>query len=71
MLQTHIMETLQQTAEFIFVPTNEDEYEQLVHLLDEIVDIVRDNEMHPLANIMDVVSVLIETYEDQYLPKPD
>jgi HTH-type transcriptional regulator/antitoxin HigA len=70
MLQTKVMENLQQTAEFIFVPTNEDEYEQLVNLLDEITDIVRDDETHPLANMMDVLGVLIEAYEDQRIPEP-
>ena len=71
MLQTKVMENLQQTAEFIFVPTSEDEYEQLVNLLDEITDIVRDNETHPLANMMDVLGVLIEAYEDQHIPEPE
>jgi len=71
MLQAQIMENLQQTAEFIFVPTNEDEYEQLVNLLDEITDIVRDNETHPLVNMMDVLGVLIEAYEDQHIPEPE
>ncbi len=71
MLQTKVVENLQQTAEFIFVPTNEDEYEQLVNLLDEITDLVRDNESHPLANMMDVLGVLIEVYEDQSIPEPE
>jgi len=71
MLQTKVVESLQQTAEFIFVPTNEDEYEQLVNLLDEITDIVRDNEAHPLANMMDVLGVLIEAYKDQSIPEPE
>lgn len=71
MLQAQVMENLQQTAEFIFVPTSEDEYEQLVNLLDEITDIVRDNETHPLANMMDVLGVLIKAYEDQHIPEPE
>lgn len=57
-------------AKFIFVPTNEDEYNRLVELLDEITDIVRDDEEHPLANLMDVIGVLIETYENQHVPEP-
>jgi HTH-type transcriptional regulator/antitoxin HigA len=71
MLQAQVMENLQQTAKFIFVPTSEGEYEQLVNLLDEITDIVRDNETHPLANMMDVLGVLIEAYEDQHIPEPE
>jgi HTH-type transcriptional regulator/antitoxin HigA len=71
MLQPKIVETLEQTAKFIFVPTNEAEYDQLVALLDEITDIVRDDESHPLANMMDVLGVLIETYENQHIPEPE
>jgi len=54
--------------EFLVVPTNEAEYNQLVAWLDEMTDIVRDDESHPLANMMDVLGMLIETYEDQHLP---
>ena len=68
MLQPQVAETLTQSAEFIFVPTKETEYEQLVELLDEITDIVRDNEFHPLAKMMDVIGVLIEDYEDEHFP---
>jgi hypothetical protein len=42
MLQPQVAETLTQITEFIFVPTQETEYEQLVELLDEIADIVRE-----------------------------
>ena len=33
MLQSEIVESLEQTAQFIFVPTNEDEYVRLVGIL--------------------------------------
>ena len=71
MLQPQIVESLEQTAQFIFVPANEDEYDRLVGMLDELIDIVRDDETHPLANWMDVLSVLVEAYEDQFVPEPD
>ncbi|MBE7551025.1 MAG: transcriptional regulator [Anaerolineales bacterium] len=70
MLQPQLIQNFEQMAKFIFVPTNEDEYNQLVGLLDEITDIVRDNEEHPLANLMDVIGVLIETCENQHVPEP-
>lgn len=44
-------------------PTNEDEYNQLVELLNEMIDIIRDNERHPLANLMDVLGVLSERFK--------
>ena len=70
LLQPQIIQNLTQTARFLYVPTREDEYEHLVQLLDEITDIVRDDEQHPLANLMDVLSVLIENYETENVPTP-
>lgn len=70
MLQPQVLYSFEQTAKFLFVPTNETEYNQLVKLLDEITDIVRDDERHPLANVMDVIGVLIETYEHEHVPEP-
>lgn len=70
MLRPQVAETLAQSTQFIFVPTSEAEYAQLVELLDEITDIVRDDESHPLAKMMDVIGVLIEDYEDEHIPEP-
>ena len=33
-------------------------------MLDRLVDEVGENENHPLASLMEVLGVLIETYED-------
>lgn len=71
LLQPQVLENFEQTARFLYVPTQEDEFEQLVALLDELTDIVRDNESHPLANLMDVLGVLIENYETENIPAPD
>lgn len=49
----------------LHVPHNEREYRQLVKLLDRLVDDVGENENHPLASLMEVISVLIEKYEDE------
>jgi HTH-type transcriptional regulator/antitoxin HigA len=70
MLRPQVAETLAQSTQFIFVPTNEAEYAQLVELLDEITDIVRDDEAHSLAKMMDVIGVLVEDYEDEHIPEP-
>ncbi len=71
LLQPQVLQNFEQTARFLYVPTHEDEFEQLVELLDEITDIVRDNETHALANLMDVLGVLIENYETENVPAPD
>jgi len=70
MLQSQVIHNFEQTARFLYVRTNGKEYDQLVELLDELIDMVRDNENHPLANLIDVVGVLIETYENEHVPAP-
>ena len=51
----------------IYVPHSEEEYRQLVALLDSLIDEVGENESHPLASLMEIVGVLIEKYEDEHV----
>ena len=53
----------------VFVPHSEDEYRQLVGLLDRLIDEVGEDESHPLASLMEIVGVLIQNYEDQHVPE--
>jgi HTH-type transcriptional regulator/antitoxin HigA len=53
----------------VYVPRTETEYRQLVTLLDDLIDEVGEDEMHPLASLMDVIGVLIEWYEDEHVPE--
>ena len=53
----------------VFVPHSESEYQRLVALLDALIDIVGENENHPLASLMEVIGVLIEKYEDEHVPE--
>lgn len=43
--------------------------ERLVGVLDGLIDIVGEDENHPLASLMDVVGTLIEKYEDEHVPE--
>lgn len=43
--------------------------ELLVGVLDGLIDIVGEDENHPLASLMDVVGALIEKYEDEHVPE--
>ncbi len=45
------------------------DYNHLVTLLDRLIDQVGEDETHPLASMMDVIGVLIESYEDSYVPE--
>jgi HTH-type transcriptional regulator/antitoxin HigA len=51
------------------VPHTEQEYAELVELLDSLTDTVGEDENHPLASLMDVLGVLIEKYEDEHVPE--
>lgn len=48
----------------VFVPHTEEEYNQIVALLDQLIDEVGETESHPLASLMEIVGVLIEHYEE-------
>lgn len=56
-------------APVVFVPHEESEYQQLVEMLDSLIDVVGENEDHPLASLMEVIGVLIEKYEDEHVPE--
>ena len=56
-------------SKFIHVLHNEQDYVKAVELLDSLIDIVGENENHPLASLMELVGVLIEQYEDIYVPE--
>ena len=53
----------------VFVPHAESEYQRLVGVLDDLIDVVGENENHPLASLMEVIGVLIEKYEDEHVPE--
>ena len=38
-------------------------------VLDDLIDVVGEDENHPLASIMEVIGVLIEKYEDDHIPE--
>ena len=58
----------QPIASTVFVPHTDEQYEQLVTLLDRLIDQVGEDEEHPLASMMDVIGALIENYETKYVP---
>jgi HTH-type transcriptional regulator/antitoxin HigA len=51
------------------VPHTEQDYRELVELLDRVTDDVGEDENHPLASLMDVLAVLIQKYEDENVPE--
>jgi HTH-type transcriptional regulator/antitoxin HigA len=67
------METVEQVwpalAPLLFVPHTEGEYDRLVHMLDTLIDIVGEDEDHPLASLMEIIGVLVEKYENEHIPE--
>ncbi|MEW5766654.1 MAG: hypothetical protein AB1797_03380 [bacterium] len=53
----------------VFAPHTESEYQRLVALLDALIDVVGEDENHPLSSLMEVIGVLIEKYEDEHVPE--
>ena len=65
-----IQDVWQRLAPLIVVPYTDDDYWQIVGVLDSLIDVVGEDEGHPLASLMDVIGVLIENYENEHVPEP-
>lgn len=46
------------------------QYEYAVGVLDKLIDIVGEDENHPLASLMETIGTLIENYENLHYPEP-
>jgi len=58
-------------AQVLSVPQTKADYLRTVTLLDELVDIVGDDESHSLISLMDTLSLLVESYENEHYPITD
>lgn len=56
-------------SKFLHVLHTEPDYQYAVALLDRLIDIVGEDETHPLASLMELVGILVEKYEDTYVPE--
>jgi len=59
----------QNLSKFVHVLHSEADYQQAVKFLDSLIDVVGEDEQHPLASLMELLGVLIEQYEDDYVPE--
>jgi len=53
----------------VTVPQTEADFDKLASLLDALIDLVGEDEEHPLASLMELIGVLIERYEDEHVPE--
>jgi len=58
-----------EVSKILYSPHSEKEYEEAVHLLDNLIDTIGEDENHPLASLMEILGVLIEKYEDEHIPE--
>lgn len=47
-------------------PSNSEDYEKLSNILSHLLDIVGENESHELIGLVDVISQMISTYDEQH-----
>lgn len=57
-------------APILTAPNDEKEYRTLVATLDDLLDIVGDDEQHPLSSLVDRVGDLVSSYEMVHYPMP-
>ena len=62
---------LQKSLGGIGVIRSDRQYERTVSLMNELIDIVGDDERHPLAGLLEVIGDLIAAYEAREVPVPD
>jgi HTH-type transcriptional regulator / antitoxin HigA len=68
-MQTIDIQSWTNVSNTVFVPQNDADYDRLVSMLDELIDLIGEDESHPLASLMDVLSALIENYEISNVPE--
>lgn len=51
-------------APILAYPKSEKEYEKLINMIDELLDIIGEDESHPLMGLIDVMSQLVNSYEE-------
>lgn len=49
-------------------PATDKEYIKLEKILDELIDVVRDNEKHPLAIVLQIIGENLEQYDQTHFP---
>ncbi|CAM3332544.1 helix-turn-helix domain-containing protein [Halomonas lysinitropha] len=58
-------------APLLNAPETEDDYDPLVAALDELLQLVGDDEEHPLASLASHMGDLVEEYDETRHPMPD
>jgi HTH-type transcriptional regulator/antitoxin HigA len=57
-------------APLLTMPGDEDDYDTLTAILDELLKLVGDDEDHPLASLASNIGNLLEAYDEAHRPMP-
>jgi len=58
-------------SKVLSVPHSKAQYQRTLILFEKLIEIVGDNDTHPLSSLMETLCLLIENYESKHYPKPD
>lgn len=58
-------------SKVLSVPHSEAQYQRTLILFEKLIDIVGDNDTHPLSSLMETLCLLIENYETEHYSKPE
>jgi HTH-type transcriptional regulator/antitoxin HigA len=61
-----IIEHWKHISPIIREPQNAEDYNQLASVLDQLLDIVRDDESHELMGLIDIIGNMIATYDETH-----
>lgn len=67
---TNAVEHWPYIAPLVNAPQGDEDYQALVAHLDGLLDLVGDNERHPLVGLVDLISDQIMAYEAKHYPQP-
>ncbi|AJO76185.1 type II toxin-antitoxin system HigA family antitoxin [Pseudomonas sp. MRSN 12121] len=51
-------------------PKTEADYDELVRALDELLDLMGEDENHPVTSLVDIIGDWIEAYDEEHRPMP-
>lgn len=58
-------------APWVVAPHTDSDYQKRLDLLNQLIDIVGENEQHPLASLLNFVGMLVSDYEKEYFSSPE
>ena len=58
-------------APLVAMPNTNSDYQKRLDLLNQLIDIVGENEQHPLASLLNFVGMLVSEYEKDHFTPPE